>query len=1012
MKFLKEFSYPDIFQRRIVLINSFFGFFLLGMISFHCGLFIAPYTPYESAVKTVLLAVVTGLFAGNLAGNVLFRLPYYRVVFITVEMIYLSLAGLYFLKSGFAQSHPDPVLSSYFTKRPLFLLAAAVFAFFPGLKLNYSLKAATGDYIDEKRPVYSYLLILALGLALGALFAQAAIQFTVLYPAAALLILFVFSSAMMVKTPYFPQPIMVQDFKETHREVIKSGEEGVRRDSLLFTYLNFIYILIYCLLAYESICKFSGGWPFVKVLFLAIMLSSMCAGFVCARFVKASFWHIYTEMLFPVLFLIFMVLLYTEKNVSASMSQSLYAAPLGAWLGFSLYHTIRNIVTNYEHRRRFLILDLSLFMLPYPILLAFLSVELTNLWFFVLLYTMTLLNIVFPGVHLMQRAIAGYKKLIYFIFSISVIPLVIFAHLYFGIPIVDGLYVQYSSGFEALQAINVHQDFIKQRALVRFNGKEIFLCNDSTVKNLNRAMLTVLFFSRDARDHARPVLVLDGTQSFYRNPILGQFKSMRCIDYVSDRGVDYNRLPISGRQLYTAEKTELFSILHRADDVYETICDIPNLFDQSQNPVRFSGSYYGMVKKKLAPDGLFAQVFSVSGCRPEYFASACRGIKEHFSRTAVFFFSDHLLVLAANDSRTLGISKQGVDRVGTILKEHPGIAALQLNEYHLLSHYLTNDVTAVADMDIQAPAPDLLAAKQSGGIDIDGQLIEAYLGGSAGATLLLDTDPANFELAGILPAALNQNEKTLSLLKRAELAAARMEYETETEALSQLKALAEYNADLRAYSGKLTAFREEYFFSEAIRFEKDKRWEEASRLYRAILRINAAHFEANYRMGILSITLQNLDDAFKFLQHAMELRRDDPRVLYQMGVLLFSSGQTTQALEYFTRTLALRESPESLFHYMGLCYEKLGRPEEAKPYYEKALLADPNDSAVQSSIERISQALQARRVFKKPQDRKNQMDVEQDETMPLPINQTAKDIRLKDSEVPPEETDPAKQPKK
>ena len=71
----------------------------------------------------------------------------------------------------------------------------------------------------------------------------------------------------------------------------------------------------------------------------------------------------------------------------------------------------------------------------------------------------------------------------------------------------------------------------------------------------------------------------------------------------------------------------------------------------------------------------------------------------------------------------------------------------------------------------------------------------------------------------------------------------------------------------------------------------DRRWDEAGTFYRAIIQINPDNFEANYRLGMLSITVQNLDDAFKYLQRAMVLKRDDTKVLYQMGVLYFAMGR-------------------------------------------------------------------------------------------------------------------------
>jgi tetratricopeptide (TPR) repeat protein len=1003
MRFLKEFSYPDIFQRRIILTNAFFSFLLLSLISFHCAVFLASYSPYEPVMKSVLLAVLMGLLAGNLAGKAVFRIPGFRVLFMVTELVFLVLSALYFSRWDRAGTPEDPVLALYFTARPWFMIGTGMYAFFPGLALNYYLKVFTGDYIDEKRPIYAFSLILAIAPALGAAASLGITAFPLFLPAGALFILFILPTIFLIKTPYAPEPIMVQHFKDSAGDDKLSREEVIRRDDLFFTYLNSSYILIYSLLAFESIIRFAGTWPAIQVFFFIILLASLTAGFLCARIVGSAFWHIYTEMIFPAFFILMMVLAYTRIDHAGPAEHVLYCVPLAMVLGFSLFHTLRNIMQHYDHGRRFLILDFSLFVLPFPIVLVFAMFQLTTLWFFVLVYAVALLNILFPGIHLMQRAIAGYKKLVYFAFSISFIPLIIFVHLYFAIPLNDRLYIEHTAGFESLQGINTNQEHIRQAARVLYNGREIFTCSDSIIKNLQRAVLTVLFFSNDSEMPTRPVLVLDGTQSFYRNPVLGYFNAMRCVDYVSDRSIDYHRLPVSGRQGYSAEKSDLYSFLFQSNGTFETICDIPNLYDQGFDTLRFSKHYYSLVKRRLSEGGLYAQVFSVTGCRPEHFSAAYSAVKTHFAHSAIFLFSDTLLVIASDRGETLSLTRRGVDRIRALQRERSEIASMALNEYHVLSHYYPADADSFLQAENRPAAWAPSGGGRHNGILLDEQAVAAWLSGSTEVLALTGKNPADMEVSVALQAGLGGNPRILELLKKTELAGARKEYEAEADFLSQLRTLSEYSAELRAYIIRLLTFKEELYFSEAIKFEKVKKWEEASRLYRAMLRINQANFEACYRMGILSITLQNLDDAFKYLQRAMELKRDDPKVLYQMGVLQFSSGQTRQALEYFAKALELRESPESVYNYMGMCYEKLGRLDEAKTNYEKARLADPNDSTIQASLERINQLIQARRIQLKPQDRKNQFEAEQGETMPLPINQTAKDIRLKDNEVPPEE---------
>lgn len=173
-------------------------------------------------------------------------------------------------------------------------------------------------------------------------------------------------------------------------------------------------------------------------------------------------------------------------------------------------------------------------------------------------------------------------------------------------------------------------------------------------------------------------------------------------------------------------------------------------------------------------------------------------------------------------------------------------------------------------------------------------------------------------------------------------------------------------------------------------------------MYNAILVLNKDNFDVNYRLGILSLTLQNLDDSFKYLDYAMRLKKDDPRVIYQMGVLLFSSGKRKEAMEYFNRALRLNEASPSLYFYLGLCNEDLGKLSDAKMYYDKAHLADPNDINIIASIDRINEKIarekERQKLLNRGEVKINQNEAEEGEVVPLPISENARKVRLKNDE--------------
>jgi tetratricopeptide (TPR) repeat protein len=237
------------------------------------------------------------------------------------------------------------------------------------------------------------------------------------------------------------------------------------------------------------------------------------------------------------------------------------------------------------------------------------------------------------------------------------------------------------------------------------------------------------------------------------------------------------------------------------------------------------------------------------------------------------------------------------------------------------------------------------------------------------------------------------------MLKEAEFNIIEKEFKKESEILMKLYAYSAYRPDLRKYLEKILEFKERFYYDTAVQLEKDKKWENAKNLYQAILTINKNNFDANYRIGLLCLTLQQVNESFEYMQNAMKLKKDDPRVQYQMGVLLFSSGKAKEAMQYFQYSIDLNNDSAQVYFYLGLSYEETGRILEAKSSYEKAALKDPNDSDIQLSLERINQKIEDERNRWRQKDPENQNEEESGERVPLPVNKSAYEWRITDEEA-------------
>ena len=100
--------------------------------------------------------------------------------------------------------------------------------------------------------------------------------------------------------------------------------------------------------------------------------------------------------------------------------------PVACVFGFSIYHTLRDILETYDHGKRFAIMDFSLFILPAPILAALHLLEFTNLWFFIMLYAVILMNTAIPVINLVQTEARYWIKAVYLAGAAMLVPVMLF----------------------------------------------------------------------------------------------------------------------------------------------------------------------------------------------------------------------------------------------------------------------------------------------------------------------------------------------------------------------------------------------------------------------------------------------------------------------------------------------------------------------------------------------------------------------------------------------------------
>ena len=282
-----------------------------------------------------------------------------------------------------------------------------------------------------------------------------------------------------------------------------------------------------------------------------------------------------------------------------------------------------------------------MFIMPALMVIILSIVPFTNFWFFFIIYFITMVNIILPGVFIINRKTALVKKGIYFGYTLIFISMVIFSHFIVPVALNNNFFLIHARNFDTLKNINYNSPYIKVETGIEVDGRLIFLVKDSTIRNLKRALAPISLYYSEG--DTSKVLFIDGNQKFFRNPGIGYFKRSICLDPLSEKIVDFETLPFSGTQTYVPDSTDPLVFFRKKSEKFQIITDIPNILDQRYNDFRFSDEYYTLMKENLSNDGIFAQVINIPGMQPGYFSIDGREFKK------MFLQASHLFILRRDD---------------------------------------------------------------------------------------------------------------------------------------------------------------------------------------------------------------------------------------------------------------------------------------------------------------------------------------------------------------------------
>jgi tetratricopeptide (TPR) repeat protein len=138
--------------------------------------------------------------------------------------------------------------------------------------------------------------------------------------------------------------------------------------------------------------------------------------------------------------------------------------------------------------------------------------------------------------------------------------------------------------------------------------------------------------------------------------------------------------------------------------------------------------------------------------------------------------------------------------------------------------------------------------------------------------------------------------------------------------------------------------------SEALGHHQAGRLQEAERLYRQILTIDARHADGLHLLGVLAHQTGHHEAAVEMIQRAIANQGREAMCYSHLGLALQALGRPDEAVAAYEQALALNPKFAEAHNNLGNAWKDKGELEEAIGAYEKALALNPNYVEAHSNL--------------------------------------------------------------
>jgi tetratricopeptide (TPR) repeat protein len=130
-------------------------------------------------------------------------------------------------------------------------------------------------------------------------------------------------------------------------------------------------------------------------------------------------------------------------------------------------------------------------------------------------------------------------------------------------------------------------------------------------------------------------------------------------------------------------------------------------------------------------------------------------------------------------------------------------------------------------------------------------------------------------------------------------------------------------------------------FREAVALHDRGRLGEAEQRYETVLRVDARHFQALYRLGLVRMQQGRFGDAVSLFRRAVKVERRSAHAQLHLGAALTGTENYEEAIRHYKKALALKPDAPEIHNNIGHALQALGRVEQAITHFEKALAINP-----------------------------------------------------------------------